>query len=931
MIHPAILIACDAASAKLAPEVTLALGRRHPAALPFFGVVPLPADHGGPDAGRLRGAIEAITELNARQLAVLNGFEVEDALHVFVAVALGQREVSFAEVLALVHRTAADFFDQTRLVVHLLLLFPDLAGPADRETRYALAYRQLAEVDALSTPQAALGHRPHSSVDYRWLIDCQTQRGAHAGSQDDVGQAVAQVIAILLEGRGNGRVLATDEAARWLRAIEHERLAAYSAFGTSELVYEPEVVVRYLAAQAALLHLAGYLGDEERASTPPEELESAVAAWACTVEDHRAGAVSPALAGSDPDDSPGQRRIQARHVERERERLEESLSSAVREWLGSGQLPYCQEVLDTLRDREAAYLPGTLAAIRSDFRKYLHEALALDMWHEREIELVSRESAMSDELKDLRSGEASAASSPGEGSAEALGASQIETLESELATVRAELSEVRREIQNREEVLRLEMEPEKLEAALRTLLPPPMPESVSASVADATRREDADGAGAIRADASMPRQRTGWLRRIGYRFGQALGGGRRRAEPTAPHPAAAPIQPVTPTVIEPTRLRHACELAEEWRWVLTYGETLESVKVATIEHDADVRDALEYYGEHVISLRHALTSSTPFRTTVLQPKDLELLSSRYVSAILAVLRERYGIERMARDWTLRPGTIAEHKTRFLERMLGLDEAVQEAGSEATGLLAGESLAVLLGGHGSVVPRHALVDWLRGLLEGGAPLLRPGWKTGAPPVQRWLFATAAAQALIEADPEAAALLDDAGVRMVEAHDERFLTLATALHGFPAYEVRKLLPLRVRVHRDGEALPEHDPLSSASARTGPGSPLSELVMLATALELIEREPDGYAYGELRVRGSLHDLTEVLAFDTVCRPIEHELRAAVERALTADDAADRLRTARDLSGCDTERAVLLEALTEVQAHRRLNWSSLPPSADV
>ena len=914
LIHPAILIACDQSAAGLGPEVTLALARRHPAALPFFAALSLPPEIAPAERrDRIRGSMELVTDLGSRHAAILGGYEVEDTLHVFIGASLGEEpDTPFEDMLGAVHQIGIDFFHDTRLLVHLLLFFPDLASGTERDSRYADAYRQLARIDALGAPEVALGFRTHSSIDYRWLIDSRTWTGAHAGIFTEVQQPIAEIVAIRLEGVDDAPLLATGEAAERLSGTLDERLTAYSAPGLGMLVHEPEVLVRYLASLAAIDHLDRYTvgpAAPEQAGESSRE-DSMLIEWASKAAAAQARIVAPPLTNQDPEDDPKLRREQELHRTREQERLESTFETAVRSWLEASGITISGEMLDKLLDPAEISLPGAVAAIRDDYVRVLRSFLELEEWIQREADLMARQEDLRGDIEVAR-----------RLSSEDESVAQIAAIEAKLQALAEDLRAVRTSIQRREAVLKLDLAPDDLERELRDLAPliqlvePEVEPDQNFLPDPATWLAPAPPPASASAEGS-------WLRRLANRF-------RRPAVPVPPAPVEAHSHTTPePRPFPPAPARKAWDLAEEWRWILGYRKLLVRGRTALGVHTEDVLSAREYYEQHASNLADALTHRTPFRAPILQPKDLQELSARFVPPICSVLEGRYGWGSLAACWAVDPLPIPEYKTRFLERLPGLSEAVTAAGGEGTGALQEERLADLLAGNGSVELRHPLVNWVRALIEGSQPLLRPGWRDPAMPddaVERWMLATPALSTVLSQDRDVAALLERERIRLVPAVDERFLTLATAIHGFPGHEFRKLIPLRARTRTDDVPL-LHDPVTPGSARAMPGGSLYDLLVIATALGHISRDKQGHSLDDFHIRGDLRDMAEAIAVSPKLSPLEVAVRRRVEQEMGSEDAVDRLRQARSADGVsETERQILLETIAELEAQRRFSWETV------
>ncbi len=493
----------------------------------------------------------------------------------------------------------------------------------------------------------------------------------------------------------------------------------------------------------------------------------------------------------------------------------------------------------------------------------------------------------------------------------------IEERHTEIVARREELSQ---KLEQRKALLDSDCTPEMLEAALIEM-EEPQPAFWSPSDVPQPLDVPSPPPDPIPHDSAAPAPERGWF-----------GGLRARLFQTAyeePAPASLPpaveLPPPPPETPPPGSSPGA--LAEDRRWLARYVALLQEAMSALESHEADVAAAIEYFTAQREALQRYLTQSTPFRIPALTPGDLEGYRTRLGPGMSSALEERYGRERIARCYRLEPGELAEGKTRWLERLPDLDEAIREAGEAAAGNLRSETLADLLSGAGTLPTPRPLAAWLRALLECSEPLLRPEGAHstgGAASLHRWLIADARTLGLLEEDTACSALLAAAqdDLSRVESADPRFLTLASALHGFPGHSLRKLIPFRQGLRLADVVYPSHEPLSPRANLAGAGGRVYELVVLAATLGCLPANNGGYQIDGQLIPGDFRDVAEALCFTPALRPAHRALRAEVEAALSAPDALDRLRSVYQSASWDIAREILLSTIAELESQRFLGW---------
>ncbi len=297
-----------------------------------------------------------------------------------------------------VHRVGGNWFDQTPIELHTLVFLPDLAALGAREPRYHDGYRQLCLLDSILSARAALRPGARPAIDRAWLLDCRTQSGAHAGTLEDVLEPAATLVALLADGASEV-LTGVDAHADVPPPTAFGRAAAYSSFGTATLRHHPSLMVRLLAARAAIFRLASYglSGVAEPAATAAEtgtaapngapeddDVAAALTAWAerARLREALLDPLDPALAAIDRDDDPSAAERQARHRDEMLARIERAAADGVRDWLAQRGIDFAARVLRAADGRiDAAeelpvIVPGlSLAALRTEWREALREAL----------------------------------------------------------------------------------------------------------------------------------------------------------------------------------------------------------------------------------------------------------------------------------------------------------------------------------------------------------------------------------------------------------------------------------------------------------------------------------------------------------------------------------------------------------------------------
>lgn len=943
-ICPAVTVLLDDDVEGLGTDLVMNMARWHPDALAFATAVRMTGSEGEDRRRRLlRVAIDAVTDVVARRQALQRGYFIEDTVWVFMVFSAGGAlpDGALSTVLQTVHRVASEMYDQTQLEVHALVFLPDLADPWERELRYDKAYRRLLEVDGAGSTGHALAHRPHSSFDQRWFVDSRTRSGAYAGGLAEVRSPVAEFLAALLDGREEGPSVAARRAREQVRAQVRDRHSAYSTFGVAVLFHDPDMLLRTLICYAGERYLSGYLGrsaapgsydpDPLPASAPAPGLDfgQLLRDWSAEVRRQLDRLVQPDLQGADRLAAEDRTR-QTQHRTGLLEGLDGWMERGIREVLAAGGIPLARRLLDALRRTTPADDPlqaaaATVGELRLDALRHVREFLRLDVVTARENEARARQERLD-------------AAGPGSGLAER------DEAERDLHKFTA----MRRRL---ETYLDTEVEPDRLEAQLlaevpeiEQLAPPPVPQTPprSASGTEPSRDDPPRGR-----PAAGPAEKPGLFARL-WKWLKELGGPPLAAQPArgrfwrpragdgrggAERLGGGRTGPGKEDGAQPVPARAAWQVAERVRFVNAYAGLLGRLEWALREHEADVASAARYYHAERRALQRWLTEGTRFYVPVLSPGDFRRYAERYVDRIQSRLASGWDRRQLARCFRLGPVPLTPYDTRLLVRLPGLEEALDVAGDAVGAPLRQESLVAVLRERSHAERGQLLLNTLGALSDSSEPLARPR-ATGREQLSttRWLYGHPELYALFRADPESAHLLDEREVVHVDDGDPNNLMLCSSLHSFAAYELRKMLTLRARMHAADGSLPrEADDLVPLDlGRAWEGSDIFELAVLAKVLGVLgprldaETGEERLVFEEFELPKDLLLITDELAFSLKSRNAEERLQRAVDAALGQPGCIEALRAASERSELSTaERNVLREVLTEFQTRSSIAWS--------
>ncbi len=903
IIQPLVLITLDAETTPLSAAVTLRLAASQPHALPLFCSIDIETRVTDP-GDLIRHAFEAVTDLAERQNALLAGNRLEDRIRVVFAFFLGSPQVEelLASAIETVHCIAGNFFDQTAVDVHVIAFLPDLAREAVREERYQNAYRQLCQLDALGATPASPARRTHFAIDYRWLLDCRTRAGAHAGTLDEVLEPAARLVTLLMDGEAERIHSAGNAAASGLHATALGRRTAYSSFGAATVFHEPDVLLRALAARAALDHLA-LLTTYGSSSAPSLESEPAAAesgrlgradvdavVRAFTSWAERAGlraqfaeALDPQVASLDPSEDPAALTLQAQYAAHRLEQLERSATDAVKRWLADHGIGFARQVLraasGTLDEDDdlPVMVPGlSLTSLRTEHRAALRAFLEIDSLR------LQRDRLDVVETQEQESG-----------------LDALESVTAERARIDALLSQRRALLDNA-------IDADALHAALEQIDPLHYDALPVASPAPATQPTTPT--------APDPPPRGRWARLLDRIFGATVQGAFESMlqieQAASPTPAAASHLPAL----------GAWALAEQKRWLIAYGHLLGRLRRALNAHGIDLDSAASFYENVACQLERQVTERSNFRLPALSRADLDRYQAAYVPALRDALHQAAAVGSLTRSFELEP-PMASELGNLTQRFADFDATLMDIARKQLASLSHESVAALLRHETAARQRFRPVDVVRALIETSEPLVRPASipDIASPRSVRWLLAHPDVHACLAANSEAHALLQELAVLHFQTSDARSFTLCAVLHGFSAFAVQKVLELRFRAAPLGadrcEPYPDVVPLDVARAHPVTQRIFRTLV-IAKALGLITTIDHSVEFDDAVMPGDLMDLAHAIAHESGYSGVEREIDRQVGALLAQSDGVERLRRALHENGLGgVEQRIVLELIADLE----------------
>jgi hypothetical protein len=941
-IHPAVIVPLDADMERLGERAYLSLARRHAGAFPFLCTVPSvqPGWSAASLDADLRRAFETVTDLGARAEAILAGYHIEDAIRVYLPLFLGSpaEESDIVGAVEAVHRTAAAYFDQTRVEVHLLALLPDLARFEGRRSRYALAYRQLAALDTLGDPARPLGLRDRAPTDYRWILDCRTGSGAYAGALGDVLEPAAEVIALLLEGRTTDPFVAVESASDRLTTKVHGRIAGFSTFGVGALVHRRRQLARLLAVEAALDHLCAYGYAHPRfesMGTPSADMRPKTADPGALLAEWGGRVASVGRAGAARGDT-------ARPSTGALASLEVELGQTVRNWLDAYGLAQTAATLRALIGGETdgaaeAGGPATLSVLYARWREDLERFLELAELRARVRELSRIEAALraGEEARRQASASGAPAGAAGEEGSEGSEGSEVgqESEAGEDAAITNEIEHVAKErgalefeLQRREVLLDPTVDLAHLESELLAIAsqrdpepaapPPPPPPPPAPPSSPPTEPPPVDRA-ARRAGLG------GWLDRLRRRREA------RQEPPVSPPPAEvrADHRHAAPPPVDRVASRQASarDLIDRRRWLEAYAATLNEVQQSLDTHAEDVAKAAEYYGAVAKSLARIVTRGTNFTFSTIGKTALERYRATYVRQLREALSSR-DEARLSERFQQEPREMREWEHPLNVALAGFDAALEAIAREQLAPVLVETITDVLAGGTPVGKLGTLDNVARMLIEASQPLARPAPAHPAEPLRasRWVVACESALELLRAHASAAAILDREGCRAQPTSDDDAVVVISVHHGFAAQSIRKLLEFRSESLRGPTAtvLDGDEPIALDALAVGPTESVLRTLILASRLGLAREEGDEFQVtDDLTLPTDLVEAVRMVTTHARSHTAQQLLEARLDDLLRSVDGVDRLRRAAEMPDLSpTERRVLLEALVDLAPERDL-----------
>lgn len=914
----------------------LALARRSPAAARLATSLDV--------SGRLdafpqlfRLAVERVTEIPRRTAAILDGDEVRDELLVPVVLTLGDEALApdaLALLLEQVATLSADFYRGTGVDLHVVALLPDLEADHDeRDAHYTRAYEHLTVLEAAAGP-ARRNADGNALVAHRWLADCRTGVGAHAGSVDDVLLPIAESLAVRATSAVSRQ--RDGECRHVLYGLALDRPTCYSAAGYAEIVCDPSVLARFAACRVGVQVAAGALrpaGDvaaaawmEEQAATCLERLE--LRTVADTLRRPEPG---------DEDSSGRERLLRARTRHAGRDRAVGTVLEAARSLIDAKGIPTAMLTLAALEDVRVGdggltvHPPVTLAALDVAARRRARsllgivrrrdEAAALerdaderDVDAERIADVLTRAAA----IRESGSEESSAATDAPDPDAP-------EGLRSEARALRSRAGQLRDEAERLSALSEAVTEPE-LEQLYEALVQ----EGIPATPAVATAAEQAPHAEAASstttqadrgATPSTSRSIIGrWLRRMRGREATPRPSGGVPDPVTEPahrsHLGGPPTSPGSPErpssssgVHDGPRDGH---LLVEWlRWLAEFRDDLRAVVRAMQRFQADVSSIVEQYDREAEARLDALAGGTMFSHRLLSREQCRRLHVERAAGILEHATAADALP-LSRYFRLEEPALAPLESPLNERFDGLDQALDEAARDHFADWLGMSCSDILWNDPEVSARARPEDRLRALIDAAQPLTRPHSEHGGVLEAPVVLLPEPRDAGLESRERTAAAIAriDASLGAHDGQHATRISVRTAVHGFPAFALHQLRPQRQRFRDERGLEPSDDPLPEAALVD---ESLLALMALGKALGCVGGRDGAIWLGDLRLAADLPQLAERARHTARGAAALRDLRMAVAHAMGGRTEAQS-RLLRGLA--DPQRALTTDERALVEA---------------
>jgi hypothetical protein len=886
ILTPTVLITLGTDVRPLVPALTLAIARRSPSACRLQASVDL--SNRPHEVERLfRAAMERVTALPGRNAAVRAGYAIRDEVFVPLVFALGGGTPDAEEIQAAVETLgvlASDFFRGSNLDFQLVGLLPDLG--ARNAERYRQAYEQLAIMDRAGGDDAPrVNGRP--LLRRRWVADCRTQAGAHAGDVPAVVHPLAEFLSTIVVG-DELRALDADVDGI-LHGAVRDRLTGYSAPGYAEIVFEPRVLIRHLACRAAVDIFGAMLdrGLEEADTIALEE-----AADRCFAEMDFPNIANGLLDPPGPGMIGESRAVAVHALGRARKRAREAAlqqvlvrTRTIADAAGAAAATLFPEVLQRpIEEHPVGQIRSSISleSLRKETEDQIRETLGVP-------EMLTRADALEADAEEILRSEMEPAPSSQGGGAES---------EDHIATP-PEGSSGARATALRKEALALRAEAAYLDAQLG-----PggdldvLEEKVLASLSDASTSSE---------EPQVPRGEmpSGVRTWIGHWFS-------RPAKSSAAPPAV--LEPAQAVVaFTPVRTR----LLVEWlRWIREFERDLARFATEVRVWAADMEQSRQYYAREADTLGRDLWTHRVFSHRLLSKRQCDdLYGARCVELIHAV--ERRGVLPLTKYLDLLHTPLELLQQPVNERFSGLDPAIDEAALDVMADWVAWDVEDILFNDPQVVARAATEDRLRAMGDSAQPLLRPEDPELTPAI-----VTVGLLAQPDESHVPSIWRGQPPVEWISSGDRRRVAIRTALHGFAVHALPQLRPLRESAV--ATKLPDGDePLPRASLVE---EPLDEFIVLGLALGYIAREERSLKLQGLPVLADEAALAQALRTTFEGRREFFRIRRLIGQEVREPETLERLKgLAQDPEQLSSsERSLLGRVAEDLESGR---WPSALP----
>jgi hypothetical protein len=889
-LTPIIGIVLEEQARPLAPALLLAMIRRSAPATRLATTI----DAVGrvDDLPRLfRVAVERVTRLTERNAALLAGYTVRDEIALVLTFTLGGEHPAPGELRRAVECLAShqlDFYRGTRVHAHAVVLLPDLQA-TDRSRRYGAAFAQLCELErAMGDSAPRLQGRPFFA--HRWLLDCRTGVGAHAGQVTDVLEPLSEFLALLA---ADPRVRELDgRFQHHLYGNLHGQLTGYSSPGYAEVRYQPTLLLRAMACRPGTAALERVLRPEADVVDARSVEKQAEETFGEIGLSSIANRLMPRGRGGGVGDTSGRSDYERHSRQRARKALHDEAESVgvacAKRFLDTGGLPAAVLLSRSLR-RPLHDLPQgeifpaiTLRGVEGQARDRVLRLLSPEIRRLREVADALQE--LSEEDRQALAAEYAMITARQRAASHEWEAPKPLRLEPAALREEARRLEALVKAHNEAELDELEAELHR-QPRILPLVPP-------------------------------PNLFGGRIRRLSWRMGRTFR--LRRAPPIAGRfdEGGQGVGPSNPRL-----------LAEWLRWLLEFHARLERIAEALTRFEAELRAVHDYYAARARELIRELTVSRPFSHRLLSGQRLEEVFADRSATMQAAL-DASGLMPWSIHFRLSEPPLELLQYPLNARFPDLDTTLDRIAAEHQADWRNRELEELIFDDPEISTRGSPVDRMRALRDAAAPLARPEDRAATPARTRLILlprerATSRLPALDESSGRDPAEL--------ERHaDACSVVMRTALHGFAASALKQLRPMR-ELYLAAEDGTEPPPDPSDRPHTTVDEPtLTRAIALGLAFGRIAH---GAAGLELEGMDPCAD-EELLVhrFLTTFAGAEAALRLRRQNRcdLALADAADRLREALSSNGLlDTRhRAALESVLAELEVDR--GFQLFPPAAE-